>query len=127
MEWIDASTTEGEDVADGVVSAFHTRSFFTDLGDETVDVVFPEGVAVGLCRGGWFFQYPAQVFLFNSFMNAFMKAMRLSFFGCWSIRLHVVWSNRLDELGSRWAPCRNGMISGVFSFFVRISQISLFF
>jgi hypothetical protein len=59
---IDASATEGEDIADGVVLAFHTHVFFTDLGDKTVDDVFPEGVAIGICHGGWFFQYPARVF-----------------------------------------------------------------
>lgn len=77
---VDASATEGEDVAEGVTLGFHTHLFFRGLGDETVDEVFPEGVTIAFCRGGWFFQYPSRVFLSNSFfMNAFMKVIRLSF------------------------------------------------
>ena len=53
---VDASATEGEDVAEGVALALHTRLFFRGLGDETVYEVFPEGVTVTFCHGGCFFQ-----------------------------------------------------------------------
>ena len=78
---VDASATGEEDIADGVFLGFHTRLFFRSLGDETEYEVFPEGVTIAFCLGGWFFQYPDRLFLSNSFfMNAFMKVIRLSFF-----------------------------------------------